>query len=102
MKPHLKIQLRGTGGYRKNRYLYGGTGGISVFQYDSYIIYDNPIINYDGAFSAIVRHLYGDHICYGGPGGTFFETASQPTITLINKKINSQNQINNVPTLRII
>lgn len=102
MKPHIKIELTGTGGYRKNRYLYGGIGGVTLFTYDSHATYDDPNINYLGGFTAISRHLYGDRLCYGGDGGTFFETASQPNIVLINKKINTQNQINNVPTLRII
>jgi len=102
MKPSINILIRGVGGYRKNRYLYGGSGGVSLFAYDSHIMYDYSNVNYEGAFTAIDRYHYGDHLCYGGPGGTFFETASQPNISLINKKINTQNQINNVPTLRII
>lgn len=102
MKPHLNIKLQGTGGYRKNRYRYGGSGGVILFTYDSHVVFDDPNVNYEGAFAAINRYHYGDHLCYGGDGGTFFETASQPTITLINRKINTQNQVNNVPTLRII
>lgn len=88
MRPQIEIKLRGVGGYRANRYLYGGTAGIPWVQYSKYVLYNDPTILYNGGSVQSSYILYGDHVCYGGPGGTFFETDNQPSTTqVINKPI---------------
>ena len=102
MKPSLIIKLKGTGGYKKNRYLYGGTGGISSIQYDTYIPYDSSNIMYDGTYNPIVRHLYGSHICYGGDGGQWFNADNQPQIDVKQTKTQTQREVINKPQLNIL
>lgn len=102
MRPQLKIQLKGTGGYKQNRYLYGGTGYASEFHYDDHITYDDSNITYEGAFGAIVRILYGDYVRYGGPPGTWLQLDSQPRIELIQQKTQTQREVINKPQLNIL
>lgn len=93
MRPSISIQIGGRGGYKANRYLYGGIGGISTIQYNKYIPYSPSDILYDGSYTPEVRHLYGAHICYGGPGGTWYQTDTQPTV---------EQRVINGPTLNLL